>query len=641
MKQSFLFVFLVFNLGINLFAQSNDVLFTIDGIDVPVAEFERVYTKNNINNQADYSEKSLQEYLDLYVNFRLKVREAEVLQMDTIKRIKNELATYKKQLIQSYINDKNVSEDLLKEAYERSKYEVDVSHIMIAWPNEYPSSGDSTKVKKEIQQILKQANSSNFAELAVKYSQDPSAKNNKGHLGYITVFQTVYPFENKLYETKIGDISEPFPTQFGYHIILVHDKIEARGTIKPAHLLILSKDTDSPEKQSAAKQQIVDIYNELMAEQITFNEAVLKYSNDNKTKYNGGQLAEMSSRAMLPEFAEAAFAIEQDGGLSEPIQTKIGWHIIQRVYKKEPGSFEDVKTQLDVKVKQDSRSNVTQEKSIKDTKEHFGYQLNQKALNTVCQEFTFDNSNTNSFNESLFTIGDQEYKQNDFTNYLTKNVKVKANSKTSPAQLRSWYFKFENEKIMQYRADHLAEINVDYKNLLQEYHDGILLFELTDEKVWGKAVVDTAGLKAFYNVNKNNYQWKERLNYYKVSFENETDAMYFDKLLAKKSWDKALMKIEKKEIVYVVTEEKKEKENIEIVNLPWKENARLIDEEDNNYVVYFVKDVLPPTVKVLEETRGYVISDYQNQLEKEWIQELKGKYVVNINDAVFKSLIRK
>lgn len=622
---------------------NNETLFTIDNESVSVAEFERVYTKNNINNQADYSKASLDEYLNLFVNFKLKVKEAEMLQMDTIPSIKQELESYKVQLVKNYANDKEVTEELIKEAYERSQYEVNASHILVLWPNSYPSAADSAKTLKAINLIKKKATPKNFNELAKTSSQDPSAKDNGGNLSYLTVFQTVYPFENALYSTKVGEISEPIATQFGYHLVFVHDKRPARGKIKTAHILIKSKETDSDTDKATAQQKAQSIYNELIQGTINFEAAVPKYSEDAKTKFKAGKLPELSSAEMLSEFGDAAFALENDNEFSKPIKTPIGWHIIKRLSKTEVPAFEDAEQDLAVKVNRDSRSNVALEKNIEDSKLKFGFSQNKASFNEVEAALIAGNiTDVEKYNKEIFTIGEQKFFQKDFINYTQKNLKFDKNDSNRASKIKSVYNKFQGEYIQKYRETHLAEINEDYKNLMQEYHDGILLFELTNNEVWSKAVADTVGLKTFHEANKNNYMWADRADVSTYSFQNDKAAQKGIKFLEKgKNSDFVLSKLNKKENLVKVKKLKVEKENFNNEELEWLKGSNSNKTLEDGSVQYtIVNEILSPMPKALNETKGYVISDYQNYLEKEWIANLKNKYKVEVNNQVFQSLIK-
>lgn len=626
-------------------------LFTIDGANVDLNEFERVYTKNNVNNQADYSKASLEEYLDLYIKFRMKVLEAEALQMDTIKSINEELATYRKQLAKNYLTDREVTGSILQEAYERFQIEIDASHILITWPNEYPSAKDSVNILKQIKQIKAKFNGKNFDKLAQQYSQDPSAKNNKGRLGYLTAFQTIYPFENAMYETEVGKVSEPIATRFGYHLVYVHDKRPARGKIKTAHLLIKSKDTDSESAQKAANQKVNKIYDQLSNKEMTFEAAVKQYSEDNKTKFSNGELPEFSANEMLNEFADAAFMIEEDGGISQPVKTSIGWHIIKRISTSETPSFKEMENDLKTRISRDSRSNVAIEKTVNDSKEAFGFKAHAKNKNEIFKVLEgnfknsqFDITKTKPYKNPLFTIGNEEVLQNEFAEFLIKNHLRNSGENNPKMILERLYQNFENQKILQYRENNLEQIDKDFKNLMKEYRDGILLFELTNNEVWSKAVSDTTGLKSFHESNKGKYMWAERLNYDVYSANDERTVKKLEKQLKKgKDNEQILLKLNKKNEVLKVKSFKAEKDSNPVVKeLEWmKGYTQKSTLKENKIELIYVSKIIAPEPKLLKETRGYVISDYQDFLEKEWIDRLRAKYPIHIYQEVFNELIKK
>ena len=646
-------IFIFISLFTIAMAQTSDnaTLFTIDGQDVKVEEFIRVYTKNNINNQADFSKKSLEEYLDLYEKFRLKVKEAEVLGMDTVPAFKNELAGYRNQLIQSYLSDRKATNMLIKEAYNRMQEEVDVSHILIFWPNSTPSKTDSLKVLNEINKIKIEAEKTSFETQISKYNKHtkPQYLNNKqkyegGHLGYLSVFQTVYPFENTMYNTKVGAISKPVATNYGYHIVYVKDKRPTRGKIKTAHILVKSKETDSPENQAIAKEKANQIYNEIISKSISFENAVIKYSEDKKTKNTKGLLPLLSSSEMLESFADASFSLNNDGDFSKPIKTKIGWHIIKRIEKEDLKSFDEVKSSLEKRIEKDSRSNVAKKIMISDTKSQFGYSKNDYAFMEIKKALTNSietSLDSKIYTKTIFTIGKKQVSQNEFIQWYKPS---RSNSKKAiELQLDKKYLLFENSIITKYRETHLEEIDVDFKNLMKEYHDGILLFELTNAEVWTKAVEDSTGLYNFFENNRKNYIWKERIEYTNYTAKDAKTAKTVKKYLSKgKSKDFILNKLNKKEEKVTTKTKKEEKASNDFVNtLNWTIGS--ISEENNldgSSIITFVDNIYEPIKKELKETRGYVISDYQDFLEKKWITELKAKYPIVLNKKIFNSLIK-
>ena len=636
-----------------VFAQvdNNATLFTIANQNVKVDEFVRVYTKNNINNQADFSKKSLDEYLDLYEKFRLKVKEAETLGMDTMPSFKNELASYRAQLTQSYLSDRKATENLMKEAYDRMQEEIDVSHILIFWPNPNPSKADSLKVLNEIKKIKADAEKTSFEEQISKYNKNtkPQYIGNKqkyegGHLGYISVFQTVYPFENAMYNTKVGAISEPVATNFGYHLVYVKDKRPTRGKIKTAQILVKTKETDSPQNQEKAKEKAFQIYKEIKDGAISFEDAVKKYSEDRKTKYKKGELPLLSSAEMIESYADASFALKNDGDISEPIKSKIGWHIIKRLKKEELKSFDEIKLGLQKRIEKDSRSNVAKKLMINDTKAKFGFSENEYAVNNLKQAMINNlgkNLNAKDYNETLFTIGKNQVKQSDFIKWFGHSRSNSA--KALEIQFNNKYTLFKNSTITKYREDHLEEIDTEFKNLMKEYHDGILLFELTNKEVWTKAVEDTTGLKEYFDNNRDKYIWKDRIVYTNYIAKDAKTASKIKKYLAKgKSKDFILSKLNKKEQTVTAKTKTEEKNSNDFVkSISWTKGT--IAEENNldgSSKISYVENILKPVKKELKETRGYVISDYQDFLENKWIKKLKTKYPIVLNKEVFNSLIK-
>lgn len=652
---SFVFIFM-FSLA-QAQQNANQTLFTIAGSEVKVSDFTRVYTKNNINNQADFSKASLDEYLQLYRNFRLKVKEAESLGLDTLPAFKTELESYRKQLVPNYITDKKATENLVVEAYNRLKEEVEVSHILIFWPNSNPSKADSLKVMNELKKIKAEAEKTSFNEQIAIYGKNNSNKypNNKqkyesGNIGYVTAFQTVYPFENAMYNTPVGKISEPVATAFGYHLVYVTDKRAARGKMETAHLLIKSKNEDTKENQENAKTKIDKIYAELQSGTLTFENAVSQYSEDKKSKFQGGMLPMLSGAEMLETYADAVFALTTDGAITAPVKTEIGWHIIKRIKKEELPTFDIAKADIEKKVNRDTRSNVANELMIADTKQKFGFTENALAKKEVIAHLNQQFSGKEAmvlktpveFNKTLFTIGNKNIMQTDFISVIQSNRAVK--NAEQAQDFESKYQNFLNSEITKYREAHLEEISEEFRHLMQEYHDGILLFELTNKEVWNKAVEDTAGLKTFFESHKQNYMWKDRITYTVYTAKDQKTADKLKAFLSKGKNDAFLeKKLNAKESTFTLKYVKDEKDSNDFVKLiAWKK-GNLTEETnlDGSVVVSYVTDILPSSPKALNETRGYVISDFQNQLEKEWLETLGKKYPIVVNQEVFNSLIKK
>ena len=337
--------------GLNLKAQDNQkILFSIDSEPVYTKEFINVY-KKNINLIDDASKNSIENYLNLYVNYKLKVKEAFELKLDTLQKFKSELNEYKSSLIAPYLKDKNVSEHLIKEAYDRIKKEIDVSHILVFIKPEATSKDTLIAYNKllEARNIILSGKS--FNEVALQFSEDPTVKQNGGRIGYFSGLQMVYPFENNAFNTKIGDISKPFKTKFGYHILQVHDIRDSKGEVEVAHIMV-KNDTE------AAKIKIDSIYNEIIINKADFFQLAEQVSDDKASATQGGRLNKFGTGRMVESFANEAFKLEKEGDISEPFQTQFGWHIAKLIKKYPIESFEKLKIKIKEQVENDDRSNL-------------------------------------------------------------------------------------------------------------------------------------------------------------------------------------------------------------------------------------------------------------------------------------------
>jgi peptidyl-prolyl cis-trans isomerase SurA len=488
------------------------VIETIGGTPVYVSEFSYVYNKNNASNADAYTKDNINEYLNLYTNFKLKVREAEAMGLDTSASFKKELEGYRRQLAQPYLTEKSVTDLLTKEAYERMKEEINASHILINLsPDAEPK--DTLVAYNKIMDIRKKAlNGESFEKLAVEYSQDPSAKLNKGNLGYFTAMQMVYAFETAAYNTKKGEVSMPVRTRFGYHLVKVNDRRKSQGQVKVAHIWVRATTGISESDSIAAKQKIDEIYSKLKAGE-EWNSLVTQFSDDAKSK--NGELQWFSAGKMLPSFEEAAFALQKPGDISNPVQTPYGWHIIKLLEKKELESFQQMEPNIKSKVSKD-RSEINKAALISRLKKENNFIEYPKGLDAALAmadssllQGSFKKTADAKNNQPLFEINKQKYNINDFFSYIKDKQKVRRN--VTPTQyMRTLYTDYVNEQLISYEEAHLGEKYPDYRMLVKEYRDGILLFQLMDEKVWSKAIEDTAGLKSFFNKNRDKYKWDYR-----------------------------------------------------------------------------------------------------------------------------------
>ncbi|MGE4287100.1 MAG: peptidylprolyl isomerase [Salinivirgaceae bacterium] len=659
MKHKSLIILLFFVSSFSfLTAQTNsdNVLLTIGNKDVSLEEFERIYTKNN--QEPAYDKASLEEYMELFVNFKLKVMEAEALGMDTLPAFISELKGYRKQLEKPYFTDEDTDEALIREAYERMKWNIRASHILITC-NEDALPADTLKAYNKIKKIRQRAiKGEDFAELAVQNSEDPSVVNNKGDLGYFTAFSMVYPFESGAYNTKVGEISEIVRTRFGYHIIKVADKRPDKGQVKVAHIMRAVPQGSNAEKVAKEREKIYQLYDSLQAG-ANFEDLVRTYSDDRGTSARGGELPYFQSGRMIPEFEKAAFSIAEVGGISEPVQTAYGWHIVKLIDKKPLDAYDVLKPSIKSKISKDVRAQRAEQMVINRLKNEYRLALNKKAIevfyslvDSSIYEGNWTNEKIKNLSEPVFTIADTlVYTQADFAEFLaeTKSRRVK---KPIPVLIDTELERMVETKLRDYETHLLPAKHPEFKHLLQEYHDGILLFNLTDKMVWSKAVEDTVGLEKYYELNRQNYLWGERADATIYTFNNkafEKKIIKLAKKTGKKNTNLTQLKVDfnsramAKDSTFSldITNNLYEKGANEWVDaVSWKPGIKTVVNADNKYILVYINRVVAPEPKELSDVRGLITADYQNFLEKEWLKELREKYPVSIHQEVFNAMVK-
>jgi len=363
MKKHFI-IFLLALQFIGVSAQDNKkakpplVLFTIDGKPTHTNEFIYLYKKNHNNKSQDYTESKIDEYLNLFINFKLKITEAQKRGLDTTAKFTNELHTYREELKKPYRAEKDVLDKLTHETYDHLMQEVKASHILIQIkPDAAPE--DTLDAFNKIIDIKKRiVAGEDFEKLARELSEDPSAKYNGGSLGYFTAMQMVYPFEEAAYQTKVGDISSIVRTRFGYHLIKVFDKKPSRGEVEVSHILMRS----TKDNEVKVKNQIFEIYDQLKKGR-NWDELCKQYSEDSNTKNAGGKLKPfgVGVLAAVPEFEATAFAIQTPGEVSDPFQSNIGWHIIRLEKKIPTPAYTEIESSLKKRVARDERMKISEE----------------------------------------------------------------------------------------------------------------------------------------------------------------------------------------------------------------------------------------------------------------------------------------
>lgn len=624
--------------------QANDpVLLKIDDKEITKAEFEAIYKKNN--RDSAITQADLDEYLELFINFKLKVLEAEKLGRDTLDQFQRELAGYRDQLARPYLVDKSITDSLVQEAYARMRTEVKASHILIKLPPD-PSPEDTLKAHKTVMDILSKVkkNPSSFAQVAQQQSEDPSARTNSGDLGYFTSLQMVYPFETLVYNTPAGEIGGPVRTQFGYHIVKVEGSRDARGQIRVAHIMVRADQNDPPEVAESLKKRIDEVYTKLQAGE-SFADLATKFSDDRSSAAKGGELPAFGAGKMVGEFEEAAFSLENQGDYSEPILSPYGWHIVKLLEKMPVTTYEEMEKDLRSKISRDSRSEITRDTFLAKRKAEYNFSENPKMLQAFYKavdttymtgDWKPDEKLRNSDKE-LFTLDGIKHSQGDFAEYLYSSMRPTPKRPSVNSVVNDKYRQYVQNTIMMYEDSRLEDKHPEFKALINEYRDGILLFDLTDEKVWSKAVKDSAGLADFYQSHKADFMWKERAGFDIYTVEDEATGKSVIKMLKKKKNQDEIRTALNKESDLKVRVESGMKEKSEVPVLEktaWEKGASEIINDDGQLKVIHIKEIRKPQPKDFNEARGLITAAYQNHLEKRWIAELRKEHEIQVNKEI-------
>ncbi len=629
------------------------ILFEVDGVPVFLSEFTYIYNKTN-GKQADYSRKSLDEYLDLYVKFKLKVRKARTMQLDTIPDLNKELAGYRKQLADSYLLDKTVVKNLAKEVYERKKQDVDISHILVSLGTN-PTPQDTASAYQRALAIKKRIEGgADFEVVAQEASEDKSAKSNSGRIGFVTAMlpKGMYGIENLAYEGKLKKVLGPVRSNSGYHLVRVNGRRPALGEVEIAHLLIRS----NPDDENAAKSKIDSIY-KILQGGASFEDLVQKYSEDSRTKAKNGYIGFVGIKRVAKVFEEAMFAIKEDGGYSAPFQSNLGWHIVKRISRPGIQPFEREKSRLEQEVSKDSRLGIAKAKKLAEIKKQGNYRQHKEVydgfVSSLDKNFlTFRwRPNMSDADKPLFTLG-KDFKPTlgQFGEFLGRSSRDRmrlARSGDINAVVRTLYDSFVDEQVMKYQETQLEITNPDFKALMREYEEGILLFEATKMLVWDKASQDSVGLEKFFKGIEGKYKWRERANVeiYRISKQHESQAAAIREYALAHTGEEVKAKFNTADQIIVNVEEKllEKGRHPQVNKLRWEVGTvTALDVNDKTNTISFNKvlSLIPPSNKSLKEARGYIVADYQDHLEREWIKDLRKEYKVKIRDKVYESLIK-
>jgi len=621
----------------SLLAQTNDpIMMKIGDKNVTKSEFEYIWSKNNTNNTLD--KKSLDEYIELFVNFKLKVAEAEAQGIDTTKAFINELDGYRRQLITPYLTDKDAEEKLTQQTYDRIREYVEASHILIKVKSD-ATPEDTLAAWEKAMSIYKKAIAKNadFAKLAKEFSEDGS-KEQGGYLGFATGFRYVYAFENAIYTTQVGQISKPMRSEYGYHIVKVHSRRPAGGRYRSGHIMKIVRKGATTEEQQAAKDAIYKAYNDLK-NGADFAKVAQEESDDQSSAGRGGEYGVLYCGSLPIEYEDAVYTLKA-GEFSEPFQSSYGWHIVKALEFMPYPSMEEMKNDLNGITSRDERAQEPRNSLVEKLKKEYGYTLDDQNL----QEFikAYDNLRKNAdstgvrmvlqSNDPLFTIGRAVHPQKSFAAYLSAKP-ILANN------INKAFDNFVKDKVIVYEDSQLEKKYPDFGHLMQEYRDGILLFEVSNREVWDKATKDTTGLETYFNSHKIDYAWdKPRFKGFIVHCADKAIASKAKKMMKKLSADsvttvlRRTFNTDSTTLIRIEHGLYSQGDNAVTDSLIFKQTNT---KKDTKFPVPFLYGrELKDGPEVYTDVRGLVISDYQNYLEKKWLDDLKKKYTVTIFEEV-------
>lgn len=614
-----------------------DILMTVNGEPVTKAEFEYIYNKNNSDNAID--KKTLEEYVDLFVNFKLKVAEAKSQGLDTLPSFKRELNGYRKQLAKPYLTDTKLEDALYQEAYSHFSQDCEVSHILIRTENE-----DTLEAYNKTLEVIKRLkNGEDFSKVADETSNDQSVTRNHGYLGWFTALQLVWPFEKAMYELPLNEISEPIKSDYGYHIIKVHNRRPAWGQVNARHIMKMSNERMTKEMQAKKYQEILDIKKRLDAGE-DFATLAMELSDDKASAQKGGELGWFGIGRMVREFEKATFELEP-GETSEIVKTQFGYHIINLNDKRGVEPFEKKKGDIQRMMQYDDRSTAAKTSFINKLKKEYNFEINKNEIikaKVLTVQYADNDSllleKSTQIPGILMTFADQEVPTSELIAYYVATKKVGNNIDEKIAQIIEM-------KLLQYEDSQLENKYPDFAHLMQEYHDGILLFEVSNKEVWEKSIKDTEALTNYFKKNKKNYAWDEpRFKGFVVKCKDEATAKKIKKTIKKLDPDSVTKyirtTINNDSVTYASAERGlwKQGENSYVDVTKFKSKDTQIEINEELPIVVVMGKMLKKMPETYTDVRGAITADYQNYLEKAWIEKLRNKYTVEINQKVLNTI---
>lgn len=623
-------------------AAKDPVIMTVNGVDVPKSEFEYLYHKNS---QQQLAPQPLEDYVEMFVNYRLKVADAMAAGIDTTAAFRQEMDQYRHDLAAPYMTDSVYLDKLVAEAYGRSREEVPASHIMIFKAPSAEANATAVAKLDSIRNVVMAGG--DFAEMARLYSQDRGSNSRGGSLGYITAGRYPYTFELTAYSIKPGEVSEVIESPVAYHIVKTGDHRPARGTVRASHILIMDQ-KGTPEESAARKARIDSIYEVLKASPSKFEDMAMRYSDDKGSARQGGLLQWFGSGMMVQEFDSVAFALPV-GQISEPFRTQFGWHIINKIDRKDPPSLDEMRAQEIARIMnpQDERCALVKKNQTAQLAKKHNARLNDAlvgklnsyvASNGVDSLFYVTFSTPEYVSQEIMKVGKQSVMLQAFLSSMHGGLQP--NPVIGAKYLDNAISNFENSTLVEAEEAWLEANEADYRNLLHEYTNGSLLYEASVRNVWDKASKDIKGLEEYFKRNRSNYKWDvPHAKGILVQAKNDSVAADVARRYAALPKDEALATLKK---------EYKGEASIDRVLVQRGQNPMV------DALMFGVGEATSPNANFstclmidgrvidapeeVSDVRGLVTGDYQEELEQVWISDLRSRYPVEINRKVLKKV---
>ena len=632
---------------------SSQTLFTYGTNSVSKEEFLKAFEKNNTPANSSGREKDIRNYLELYTRFKLKVQEAYAMKLDTLVIQQPDVQNFRKQIEEPYLTDNNELKRLCEEAFNRSQKDIHLAHIFIPFRMEFisnpfanlpVSAADSLSALKKINEAYdKIMKGEDFGTVALAYSADPSAASTKGDMGFITVFSLPYALENIAYGLSPGKVSTPYKSSAGYHIFKNLEERPAAGKMKVSQILIAFDKNAGPSARANAKKLADSLYGAL-TRGAAFDKMAMNFSYDKQTNLAGGLMPVVSIGVYDRSFEEAVFALKKNGEITRPFETENGFHIVKRLeYISVEQLFSDAYPAIKVAVDQDKRANLARRSFEK--KARMQTEMKKTGFNpSELWRYTDSSLNKKQFNSSaisantvLLEFPKEKLTTSDWIKYASGTPTL-----TSAEKYPQVWDEFETAKAVEYYRLHLDEFSPEYRQQFREFMEGNLLFEIMERKVWSVSSSDTAGLRKYYNQHKSSYQWQKSADVIMFNAADSMTAVKNRKQLSARpaSWKKLADASEGNVLA--------DSGRVEWSQIPVKETAIraglitpvVVNEDRTASFTYVIRLYPQSTQRSFNDARGLVMNDYQKEIEEKWIEELKKKYPVKVDEGVLESIIK-